>query len=411
MNIQQFRLQGLRFLLVCLVAVGSKGHAGQQSFKVSAGLDGFNDSNYGLRTESSDSAVGSRQRVQMAVARETEISTAEFSTEYVDTYLDGSDADEADYLDLTGGYSRKLETSAWQLELGVRNDTTLADELLVSGPETIDVDRNRYSSSLNGQYRIDELWSLQTGLSFQKVDFEEQASGLLEYEYYAFNVQPTFAYSINNAVYLSVFASVVDYKDKGFEDVEPGRLSQTFSTGNESHGVSVGWQYHFSETLASNFSVGYRQSKYESETLIPFVELVAEDEEEGEGLVVNGQIDYRGERGETSFIVTQETRPNSIGDLIDQSSLRWLSNYQLSEVTRLALDAQLKRQRSDLESQMENDLDSSRLKIYAVWRITRNVRLQGGYRYQYRDFVETDESAESHLVEVGIRWYMDPITN
>lgn len=408
------RFGGKSCWLVWLLLALSADLQARNELNLNAGVAVFADDNYGLRAAQEEKAEGSRQRANLGYVNSSETTNIEAGVSWFDTYLVDSDFKEDDYYDIYGAFKHSWLTTVLDAELRARSDTTVTDELLIDGPQTVDVGRDRYTLDLQLNHNFNETFRLSGGISAEQVSFDKSNPDLLEYDYYSANLQPFWFYQSNAAFYLSVFANQVEYQEKPFEEV--GFL-RPIPTKTETNGANIGWRYQPTETLLSNISVGYRESEYNTTFFNPifFGPIVVgleeiEFDENGSGAVVNGELTYTGERSRTSLYLSQQAAPNSAGNVIDTKRIALNYRYNLTERAFFTTGVTYTEQRSELEDQQDDDLDTIRVIAKLLWKFRRNLHLYAGHRYLERQLVNLDQDGESNRIELGLNWIMDPLT-
>ena len=399
---------GMRLLPLFALLFGSFVHGAENRITANLGLAVFADNNYGLDTADKDAVAGSRQIAGIEYSRRTEISGWELGADVTDTYLRESEQNETDFYDLSGKYDRRWLRSTFNGELSTRHDSTLSDELLATGPATVDVDRERHRAVLQGNHYLSETLLLGANLNGEEVNFKDNSASLTEYHYYALSVRPRWLYSPQASLFVSLSADKVAYQDRTRADLQ-GRFQDSFPDEISSRGLGAGWAYRASETLDYSLSLGYRESRYKTALVAVFLEEPLIDKESGTGITIDGSLNYTGERSAVSLNARQQARPNSAGDVVDERTLSLGHRYNLNATAFLATDLSYTEQRSELESQQADDLDSLRANMRLVYRYRENLELFSNVRYLARELVNTDEKAESSRLEFGLRWNLQPL--
>ena len=410
MKLRMMRLPALKLLIgALLLAVGSGVLAGNTQVELSAGIDGFVDDNYGLSTGTKQDVEGTNQYTKAALGYESETTRADLGFNWVDVYLTDDSAKENDYYDLFSSYRYDLQTSHVKASLKMRKDTTLADEVLISGPVSSEADRSQYFMDLGFGHQFDEYFSLLTSVSMQELQFESEDIDLLEFQYGAVSIQPSYGYAENAAVYGNIFSSLVSYEEITQEDMfKAGRLTFYAPEESKTSGASLGWRNQLTATAFVDVSLGYRESNYENQfQVLGFQPLALESK--SEGLIFNGRFLWESERTSSEISISQENTTNSVGDTVEESQLWIDTRYNLSEVTFSTFRVSWQEQRNETDVR-EQDLTSYKFSADLYWQLDPNLQLKAGVRHLIREIQQRlQEDAESTRVSVGIKWNMNPI--
>ncbi|MCG8315402.1 MAG: hypothetical protein MI976_19505 [Pseudomonadales bacterium] len=398
--------QLIGFVLLAWFSIAKGSNA---QLDLSAGIDGFVDDNYGLSTGAKREVEGTSQYTKASLAYESETTGADLGFNWVDVYLSEDDEKENDYYDLFSSYRYNLQTSQIKASLKMRKDTTLADEVLISGPVSSQADRSQYFVDLGFNHQFNEYVSLLMSVSIQELQFDTEDIDLLEFKYGAVSIQPNYSYAEKAAIYGNLFTNRVSYQAITQEDMfNAGRLSFYAPEENHTTGASVGWRNQLTPTAFVDVSLGYRESKYENQFQILGLQPIAV-ETDSDGLIINARFIWEGERTTHEVAVSQENITNSIGDSVEESQLLFDTRYNHNEVvfSKIRLSWQEQRNETDVRQQ---DLTSYKLSADLYWQIFPNLQLQAGVRHLIREIQEQlQEDAESTRMSIGFKWNMNPV--
>jgi hypothetical protein len=191
------------------------------------------------------------------------------------------------------------------------------------------------------------------------------------------------------------------------------RVEEANTTDNIA--LTLGAENRWTERLTLVFGGGTRYTRVKSESRLSQRMQVSEEEyldigeedsdssDEAWGFVGNASLAYRGERNEVSLGVSHDIKPLSgSGDTAQRTSLTGSWWYQMTTEWRFNADASCYWNRSDDSSSAEEDVDTITLTVSPRVRyaFTRDLYLEGRYRYTRVEDQADDEVGRRHLVSV-----------
>ncbi|HAG94223.1 MAG: hypothetical protein CMK83_15180 [Pseudomonadales bacterium] len=388
--------------LLCAGAV-----AGSNQFDYDVGVFGLSDDNYGLRQPQKNDVLGGQIQLQGDYQYKGLAGHVGVRGRVVEESLNTENVDENDIILLALNAGRQSDISDLSASVSAIQDTTLADDALSQGGGRIDVDRKRYRASGTGQRYFSSTIGAGFNLTTEQVRFNEVPAQLNEYDYSTASSNAFWLSSAVMKIYGNFSFSVVDYRDNFRPELFRSQLLLPDKTEIKSGGVGFDWA--MSENLKLDTYLGYRQTEYRSRLYFTDGLWIykLDNEQEGNGLVSNITLNYKGERADVGMAYFRSVEPNSSGSLIDEKRITLSLDAEFSAVFSLTFDTFASQQRSDVNQISRDNIDVIYASLGTAWRVSKTLHLNGYYRYLYRKYVVNNVDTESNRIQVGVQWSPD----
>jgi hypothetical protein len=212
----------------------------------------------------------------------------------------------------------------------------------------------------------------------------------------------------------------VAYRHYAFDreqSLSNGNITTRVEEGNVTDNIAltVGAENRQTERLTLLFSGGARYTILENDSHLrrrlqvgeeEYLDLGSEDSDNSDqawGFVGNASLAYRGERNEVSLGVSYDIKPLSgSGDTAKRTDLTGNWWYQMTTEWRFNTTASYYWNRSDDSSSAEQDVDTTTFTLSPSVRyaFTRDLYLEGRYRYTRVEDHEDDQTSQRHLASV-----------
>jgi hypothetical protein len=181
--------------------------------------------------------------------------------------------------------------------------------------------------------------------------------------------------------------------------------------------LSLGAETRQTERLTLHFSGGARYTILGRDSRLSrrlqvgeeeYLDLGSEDSDNRDqawGFVGSASLAYRGERNEVSLGVSHDIKPLSgSGDTAQRTALTGSWWYQMTTEWRFNAAASCYWNRSDNNSSADQDIDTITFTLSPRVRyaFTRDLYLEGRYRYTRVEDQEDDETSQRHLASVAV---------
>lgn len=264
------------------------------------------------------------------------------------------------------------------LSANVVRNTTLTSELEDTGIVSVGKRRTEYRLDPSYQYRLSERDSLNASVGARAIRYEEGlSSGLIDYDYRTANL--TYSRRLSELLDWSGTAYYARYEAK---DVD--------STA-DTYGLRFGVSRLLSERTRMGFYVGgYRtDSRFYG---------AASDRSGGTTKLT---LDHATELTRFNLGLSRDVVPSGGGEVREDTSLNLSANRRLSEKMSVGLSATVQ-QRNAIAG--GSDRDYLTISPSISWRLTRQWKVSGSYRYSRQKYDVSNSTAEANAVTVGLEY-------
>lgn len=346
-----------------------------------ASLYTFYDDNVGLNRTNAESSPGYILRVSARAGSRTETRDLNLDAEVTRRqYFSDSDRDTTD-LGLNGQYLQRIERDRFELGLGLDWDSTLTSEVATSGRVQVRKRRERWSLAPGWERQVSERLSLNAGLSYQDVSYDDGlAAGLVDYSFATLGAG--FGYGLDERTQLIGRVSYDRY------DADQVRNEV------ESYGVLGGVAWAVSETWNLTTLLGVRRAEART----------AAGREDSTGGLFDIASTWRLETGSLRAGLSKSLTPSGAGGLLDttRANLRW--NHDFDRRLGAVLDLDAYRNREPSGNAGADDRDYYAVAPRLRYRLERDWALELGYRYRYQKYDNQPDGADSNAVFVNIAY-------
>ncbi|MFK8066643.1 MAG: hypothetical protein AB8D52_00185 [Gammaproteobacteria bacterium] len=155
------------------------------------------------------------------------------------------------------------------LGLVLNGDNNFATEV---GVITENFSRETISGGGSVSYIYDEKNSFSIGGNYGETEYDNNTTGLADFENQSINASWTHQLSETDQISLSVYASQQDFEQDFLleSSVRNGLSSSSIDRSSDETGISLGYIHSFSDTLVGRFNVGTRSTDSEFADLVDF---------------------------------------------------------------------------------------------------------------------------------------------
>lgn len=352
----------------------------------------FYDDNVRLVPVDPQSSFGAIVIGEILAGRRTELSEIGVGLK-VDTrqYTDVSELDRTNgALDLRSRY--QLTRHSFGFDASLDYDSTLTSEEATTGILQVNKRRTRVSVRPSWRYNLTERATLDAGLSYDDVSYEDV--GLIPLSNYTFaRASLSAGYQLTERLQLIGQIAYDDYQ------------ASEIGTQSTSVGVDAGVTYLSSETSSIRAAAGVRQANAQT----PTEEGVVETDNLGPIF----ELEWRKKFlvGRMGLLAERSLIPSGRGTLLDTTGITFNFDYPITERWLFGLDASAFRNRNPGGEISGNDRDFINLAPRIERRLTEALRLDLSYRYRWqkREVNEDDALSNAVFLSVTYRWPREPL--
>lgn len=395
--------------LIVMVAASCASGANYK-LKTSVKMDSLHDSNIRLLEDDGPSAFGYTTSARFGLGVETgqwetSLDTRIAFLRFNHSALDSDDQDLSFQLRWRSERHEAALTSSW-----VR-DSTLTSERLDSGRVG---DASRRDSKLlqpSWTYSLSER-NLLT-LSGAYIDREYRDPTFVDYDYTQSSLRWTHLW--NERLQLLLQAQYSDYQSA---HLASGPFLQSHAQHSEDAGLQAGARYQWTENLTVTALIGrsHTEQRYDvkdplgfcTTIFAPFMPLCQLQDSHSKLSTADATLAWNDERNQLAASLSRATQPSSDGQVLEVSQLHADWTHRLWRQGHLRAALTLGRHRPPERTHSLAGQTSEREFCYASLgyrhRLSESWALDTTYQYRYQDYQASPNSAESHVVSLGIRW-------
>ncbi|UHD17130.1 porin family protein [Thiocapsa bogorovii] len=328
----------------------------------------------------------------MTAGRRTEVSDIGLGlTVNSKQYADASD------LDRTNGSlafisSYQLDRHRLGLNADLDYDSTLTSEEATTGFVQVNKRRSRFVVRPTWAYQITERATLDTGLSYEDVSYEDvNQIPLSNYTFARANV--TIGYQISERMQLVGQTAYDNYE------------STADGTRTTSVGVEAGLRYLLSETSSIRALAGVRHSDAET----PIEDGVDDTDSFGPIFQLEWTKDFI--VGGVELLAERSLLPSGRGTLLDTTGITLGFDYPISPLWTFGLNASAYRNRNPGGEISGNDRDYVDVSPRLGRRLSESLSLDLSYRlrWQKREIIAEDAVSNAIFLSVNYKWPREPL--
>lgn len=293
-------------------------------------------------------------------------------------------------------------------------ESTLSSELTDSGILIANTDRDSLGASLQIDYRIKPRHQLSLTLYATDVTYRDKAStGYVDYQYYSFAPQYSYAFSERSNVFLSTYVSRFD----------AGTVSRSDSVG-----AQLGYGYRINQRWNAQVALGlnYSDTTYSDVMTLgdlgvpaPFDVLPAlntdgsprfiDRQRNSSGVIVRASLDRQFERGSLTLTAERRVQPSSLGaqttDLTGELIGRYRVDQRLNWYGAIYLS-----DRATSVPVANNSIDRiyGNARVAMQYRLSRLLVLEGRYELRAQEYDRFNRGAAGHVLGVHLSYAPDP---
>ena len=362
-NVITMHPRKLAILPLMLLATTASGREYAFEYGVQAGYE-YND-NVGLTPEEEVDISGGQIDVPVNLSMRTERLEAALAGSLGYARFNEDDYD-SDYQFLEARSKYQLENGEIEGAASYREETTRESEFLDTGrvgSEASEVDTIAFEGA--GLHMFTAKNGITGGVAYEDVDYESDF-----YQDYEF---------------LSGYLGWVNRWDERLSFRLQGYGNQFDNEGDieiesTSWGAETGFDYQVSERLDMQLLVGWVWIDTEYSTQLP----VTPEDDESDGLQLEGALTYTRERYELEARVTSGPSPSGNGYLLYADQLDLAYRYGLTEHHDCSLGMTVGQSES-VDDRLSTSRDYAQISAGLAYEFTSEWSLQGIYEYSYQD--------------------------
>lgn len=344
------------------------------------------DDNVGLRADDEIDVSGGKVSLPVTFTRRSERLESSLMGEVASAKYNESDYDSDDQ-DLQGKIAYALERGQVDGHAGFKRDSTRDSEFLDTGVVGLSATRReKATAGGSGNYLISEKNGIIAGVDYSDISYDSER--YQDYDNLSGYAGLTHQWSERTRLRLQGYGARFE------NDAQIEVTSDTV-------GVQAGFDSTLSEQLNMSLLAGWITTDTEYSTKLP---ISPPDDEDNDGYVVDGSLDYLQERFSLSAIVKHSATPSGNGYLLQTSQLDLIYRYNISERSRFRLDL-VGGMSEALEDRIDNDRDYARTRLRLDYRISATWYVAGTYTYSYQDRDREDGDADSNSVYVSLIYH------
>ena len=384
---------------VLLIFVATRVWAADGTLNVSAALGGVYDDNRYLVSGGHDDFSSSNEALSVDYGVQTDTTTLgaglRIYDEYTQQYPEGESDSVSAHVNGKQVFERSSLSGGWSRE----RSSALQSEIQATGPVSVNIQRYRDSWYGGTNYHVTEqgYW----GLSWRqdRVGYDDSvASELNGYRYTDVETRYDWHLSERTGLGIGLFGNGFENEDNTFR--------------SDTRGVKLSLTRELSEYSRLKLEFGRRSTDYTRKIWIidwsALALLQRQIRQEGTGSVSDLSWTVDGRLLNSTFTISRNLEPNSLGDLIEKrkisENLLWTRNQRFS----VSLEAACWTQRSEESIGASDDLNSIWVAITAHYRVTRNLYVNSRLRRLDRKLLNPTDSAGSNQISIDIKWFADP---
>lgn len=390
-------------LAIFLVVMPMSVLASREDLQVSASAGAMYDSNRELNSRYNEEISGGVVRVNVGAAQTAERGSVALGLRLVEENFRKAKDLENDLKSLSLDGKLLGERSSLGVNAAVLSDTTLAVEAQAAGSVRERKDRTKANLSTNYEFQLSETDTLLAGVSGEAVDYSDIIPGqIAEYDYYSGNAGYGKQLFQTSSVQLLAFASRLDNQDAEYY--------------SDTAGLRFTWLEQLSDTSHVKASVGWRQTEYRQDLLIPVIRdgrLAFESFEyavKDQGWLSDIEWHSRGEYWRSQLAGSWNLVPDTGGNLSERYQFTGTGVLRWTALMSTGLTLMAWNQQSELARGSGNDSEGYQAQLYLNWRIERTLSVNARLQRFEREVLNTGERAHSNMVVLELVWTNDPYT-
>ncbi|MCF6205155.1 MAG: hypothetical protein L3J59_16070 [Methylococcaceae bacterium] len=395
----------ISILIVIAFFLSSSANAREWYIQPTVNLRAVADDNLRLRTRETEDVAGFRASFFAKYGTRTETSNIDLTTLLdVVRYWGQENLDRED-LDLKVGSNFKItERNQVGLDALYVRDTSITSEQDLTGLTQVQVDREKFNISPHWTYSLSEIQTIQTRYTHEEVTYEKSsASFLSSYKTDSINLNYIHQWQDDLQVFVSFTALQYSLTDLDIE--------------TDDYSINTGIDYNYSETLSFNAMVGTRYSVNRTGSrvivsrignlLIP--NTIPGTENSSLGSLFSLGVKKQFESGRFDISYSRSVSPSGSGEFLQADRFKSSGSYSITEHLSFGISGVISRTTST-----DNTRDTGRT-YFSVepklnWRLNRQTRLSGGYRYRMQEFDNRNENAVSNSIFMTIDFQWDKLS-
>lgn len=343
-------------------------------------------------------------------------------------FVIGEDADAEEYNVRTNTEWAFVERAAADLKFDYARDSTLTTETTDLGFRRNDIiNRDTITLQPGVRYALNERTSLNAGLLYSDTTFEDRlGSGFVDYEYKQGNAGVRRIYNDSLTFVFSGYVSEFQTSPK-----ETPIVNGVFTTDSRSvtYGGQGGVAYRHSDTLDSDFSVGYSLTTSDSHTLVRFdipvvvfdpntglpqfvLEQIIDDHTSDSGLIASASIRKAYENLRARIDYRREVSPSSRGAQTVADDIVVVLDHDLSRRVAIGFRGGYRMQSTQGESNSATTNTLNRDQVMASgsvrYRVTEELTLNAAYRFFWNQLSNPDRSVYNNGLFVSLIYTGQP---
>lgn len=355
----------------CLLTLAGVVSADQWYVEPEVGVQTFYDDNIGLERVDETSSAGVSARAAVTAGQRTEITNIGIESR-IDSreYFEDSERSHTDFHFLLDS-SRQFERNSLGFGATYDYDSTMTSELETTG--LVDANKRRRAWSVNPSWthNFNERTAITTGAAYFDAEYiDAEDTSLSDYDYTTGYLSVDYGWDERTRLLGRVEYS--DYQpDRGID-------SQTW-------GLLGGFSRNFSEIWSASLQLGVRQTDVGDETET--------------GQLSDLLIARRSETGVMTLLASRSLSPNGSGELLETLAVEFDWEQPITERLEFLLFAEARRNEVSVASNRSSgDRDYFVVRPRLAYRLDRDLRLVGGYRYRYQKYDNNPDSADSNMI-------------
>lgn len=232
--------------------------------------------------------------------------------------------------------------------------------------------------------RIDERQSVRFRGRYLDVRYDDDPDeGIDLIDYKAYGLDASYRYRLSEIESIRLSARYGHYK------------ADEVGTKYHSTGATLTYAREFSELWRGEFEAGYRRTDYETPG----------KDGNDDGFILGTNLRYDGETSDFSFRYQRRQVPGGTGNVSRADDVRFLYRYDFTPRWSLTTEGQWLKTKAIDQDNSGSDRKYRNFIAGISYRFTPWLSLNGGYRYQWREFKRDDgDSAESNMVFVALQY-------
>ena len=361
----------------------------------SIGLRNQYDTNRTLTTAPHDSVTGVSIIPSIDFAKNTEITRNRITARLQSSRYSDEDIRDSDVQILAFRHETKGLRNTFNITGNYRRDTTFAtltdiefdDESGLGDSSDSDegltkTKAKRKDLVINPEwsYRMSESYSLGLSYRYRNREYSGDANtGLVEF---------------NANAYAFALDKVLDQKNAISYIMRFSEFNPTDNTKTEDTSIGLTYRYKFTELSGINLVVGLRNT----------------DSPDGnsDGSIYKISFNTRSEITRFYIDISRDLAGSGTGSVVERVQLDVRYNQRLTELTALSIRARAFDNKS-VDNNTSSDRTYMLIEPRLNFRLSRNFRADVSYRYRYEKFDNSDQSADSNAIFLGIIYSFDKL--